>query len=118
MANHPQRVEPEPDAKPWRLTDGLDEKLAELRAKGLDILWIEACREDLTALVMEGGDTVIRLDPDPGVDRAWYGDVEIRHTALRTLTWIFVRGEEPSGEVSAYIVSAPDPPRDPPRAAD
>ncbi len=109
MANHPQRAEPAPGATPWRLTDGLDEKLAELRARGLDILWIEACHADLTSLVIEGGDTAVRLDPDPGVDRAWYGDVEIRHTTLRAMTWVFVRGEDPSGEVSAHIVSAPQP---------
>lgn len=113
MANHPQRVEPEPGAQPWRLTDALDAKLAELAARELDILWIEACRADLTSLVMEGGDTAVRLDADPGVDRAWYGEVEIRHTAVRDLTWVFVRGEDPSGEISAHIVGPPDPPPDP-----
>jgi len=49
----------------WRLTDGLDAKLAELRGLGHEIQWIEACRADLTRLVMEGGEGAIRLDADP-----------------------------------------------------
>lgn len=93
---------------PWRLTDGLNAKLAELTGRGFEIQWIEACVEDLTRLVMEGGEDAIRLDPDPGLDRAWFGDVEIRHTSERQMTWVFLKGEVASGEISAHIVGAPD----------
>jgi hypothetical protein len=108
MPTHPQRAEPEPESTDRRLTDTLDAKLAELTARGLDVQWIESCRDDLTRLVAEGGEEAIRLDPDPAVDRAWYREVEIRHTATREMTWIFVRGEVASGEVSAYVIGAPD----------
>ena len=64
--------------------------------------------EDLTRLVVEGGDAAIRLDPDPAIDRAWFGDTEIRHSATRPMTWVFVRGEVASGDVSAHVVSPPD----------
>ena len=107
MAIHPQRLQRQPEAPPpWRLTDALDEKLSELKAAGYEIIHIECSREDLTTLVVEGGEDAIRLDPDPSLDRAWYGDVEIRHAADRDLTWVFLRGEDPSGELSAHIVSA------------
>ena len=91
-----------------RLLDCLNEKLAELMGKGFDVLWIECSKDHLTRLVVEDTDA-IRLDPDPVVDRAWYGGVEIRHTAERELTWVFLKGEVEDGEVSAHIVSLPDP---------
>lgn len=106
MANQAQRSDDE--ATPWRLTDGLNAKLAELRGQGYEVLWIEACVGDLTRLVMEGGEAAIRLDPDPAVDRAWFGDVEIRHSAAREMTWVFLKGEVAAGEVSAHIVGPPD----------
>jgi hypothetical protein len=105
MATHLQRVVSEPAA--WRLTDALDDKLADLRAKGFEVRWIESTRADLMTLMIEGGDSAIRLDPDPGLDRAWYGQTEIRHTATREGTWVFVRGETAAGEVSAHVVSGP-----------
>lgn len=108
MANQAQPAASEPETSAWRLTDGLNAKLAELRGRGFEIQWIEACVEDLTRLVMEGGDAAIRLDPDPSVDRAWFGEVEIRHTSARQMTWIFLTGEVASGEVSAHIVGPPD----------
>lgn len=98
-------------APPWRLTHALNAKLAELRAQGYRVLWIESSREDLTQLAVEGGDSAIELDADPEVDRAWYGDVEIRLTPDRELTWVFLEGEV-EGEVSAHIVGPPDPPAD------
>jgi hypothetical protein len=109
MATQLQRAEID-DAAAWRLTDGLDAKLTELRDRGFEVVWIEASRADLTRLVIEGGEAAIRLDPDPAVDRAWYGEVEIRHTPTRDLTWVFVKGEVASGEVSAHVVGPPDPP--------
>jgi mannose-6-phosphate isomerase-like protein (cupin superfamily) len=114
MANQAQRAATEPSAPPWRLTEALSTKLGELRALGHELLWIEACGDDLTRLVMEGGEDAVRLDPDPGVDRAWFGDVEIRHTTAREMTWVFLRGEAAAkdkhgeGEISAHIVSPPD----------
>ena len=50
----------------------------------------------------------VRLDPDPGLDRAWFGDVEIRHAPDREMTWVFLKGEVASGEVSAHVVGPPD----------
>jgi hypothetical protein len=93
-----------------RLLDSVNEKLAELMSQGFDVLWIECSKADLTRLVMEDEDEAIRLDPDPVVDRAWYGGVEIRHSADRELTWIFLKGEAEGGEVSAHVVSLPDTP--------
>ncbi len=108
MANQAQRVANEPPAPAWRLTEGLNEKLTDLTGRGFEVLWIEASVEDLTRLVLEGGETAIRLDPDPSLDRAWFGEVEIRHTTTRQMTWIFLRGEVAGGEVSAHIVGPPD----------
>jgi hypothetical protein len=105
MATHLQRA----DAAPWRLTAGLDAKLAELRGQGFEVLWIESGRADLTRLLIEGGEAAIRLDPDPTLDRAWYGEVEIRHVAARDQTWVYLRGEVAAGEVSAHVVAAPGP---------
>ena len=99
----------DPEPSPWRLTDGLHAKLAELTAQGYEVLWIEACVEDLTRLVLEGGESAIRLDPDPSLDRAWFGEVEIRHTAARQMSWVFLRGEVAAGEISAHVVGPPDP---------
>jgi hypothetical protein len=109
MANHPHRADLEPEAPPWRLTEALDATLSDLKSRGFEVLWIECSRSDLTSLVIEGGDAAIRLDPDPSIDRAWYGDVEIRHTAARDLTWVFLRGEVAAGEVSAHVIGPPEP---------
>jgi mannose-6-phosphate isomerase-like protein (cupin superfamily) len=102
MATHPRRESESPPS--WRLTDGLDAKLAELRDRGFEVAWIESSRADLTRLIVEGGEAAIRLDPDPAVDRAWYGDVEIRHNSAQDETWVFVRGEVAAGEISAHVV--------------
>ena len=106
----------EPEVAPWRLTEALNAKLAELRGRGFQLSWIECSRDDLTRLIVEGGETAIRLDPDPTRNLAWYDGVEIRHSYDRPLTWVFLRGEDPAGEVSAHVVSAPDSQRalDPP----
>jgi hypothetical protein len=114
MANHARNAAVEPAAPPpWRLTDGLNAKLSELTGLGYEVLWIEACVEDLTRLVLEGGEDAIRLDPDPTLDRAWFGEAEIRHSA-RQMTWVFLRGEvapkdkEGAGEISAHVVGPPE----------
>jgi hypothetical protein len=93
-----------------RLADCLDDKLAELSRGGLTALWIEACEADLAALAVEA--YALMLDPDPGVDRAWYAGVEIRCGA-RELTWVFVKGEVEADpeEISAHIVSLPGEPQ-------
>jgi len=109
MATHLQRADRD-DPPPWPLTAGLDAKLAALRGRGFEVAWIEASRADLTRLVMEGGEAAIRLDPDPAVDRAWYGDTEIRHSAAREGTWVFVRSEGAAGDVNAHQVGPPDTP--------
>ncbi len=110
MSPQQARREPAPEtqAEPWRLTEALNEKLAELRGRGLQLAWIECSRADLTRLIVEGGETAIRLDPDPALDLAWYDGVEIRHSPVRPLTWVFLKGEDPTGEISAHIVSPPD----------
>jgi hypothetical protein len=103
MATHPQPADPV-DVPVAPMTGALDAKLAELRGRGFEIAWIESCRGDLTRLVMEGGEAAIRLDADPSVDRAWYGDVEIRHASTSDQTWVFVRGEVATGEISSHQV--------------
>jgi hypothetical protein len=108
MATHLQRAASTDGSPDWRLTDGLNAKLTALTTLGLEVQWIEASRKDLTRLVVEGGEAAIRLDPDPSVDRAWFGDVEIRHCATRDDTWIFVKGEVASGEISAHQVTPPE----------
>jgi len=97
---------------PVPLTDCLNRKLAELRMKRCKPLWIECCRDHLTALVVEGEDDSVVLHPDPSVDRAWYAGIEIRHAPERELTWVFVKGEieDDEDEVSAHIVSTPEAP--------
>jgi hypothetical protein len=108
MATHPQRKQSDPGAsQPWRLTEALEAKLSELSGLGFEIQWIESSRADLTQLLIEGGEDAIRLDPDAAVDRAWYGAVEIRHSASHEATWVFVRGEVASGEPSAHVVCPP-----------
>ncbi len=107
MPTHPQSAETQTAGSAWKLTDALNAKLAGLKELGFEVLWIESSRADLTQLVMEGGEAAIRLDPDPALDRAWFGEVEIRHTAERDMTWVFLRGEVASGEVSAHVVSPP-----------
>jgi len=110
MATHPQRADHAAQAAPDRLIDVLGAKLAELNGRGFAVQWIESCRADLTRLILEGGEDAVRLDPDPAVDRAWFGEVEIRHTATREMTWVFVRGEAAADEISAHVIGVPDPP--------
>ena len=110
MSPQPAQRDPaaEPRVTPWRLTEALNEKLAELRGRGLQLLWIECSRDDLTRLIVEGGEAAIRLEPDPTLDLAWYDGVEIRYSATRPLTWVFLKGEDPAGDVSAHVVGPPD----------
>lgn len=105
MANHSSATRP--GASGWRLTEALNAKLSDLIERGLQVQWIEASLEDLTLLMREGGDGAIRMDPEPGVDRAWFGAVEIRHNGAQANTWIFVKGEVAAGAVSAHVVQPP-----------
>jgi hypothetical protein len=111
MATHPHRAAWALEAEPpgWRLTEALDAKLAELKDRGFEVRWIESSAEDLALLAVEGGEDAVRLDPDPSVDRAWYGGVEIRVSATRALTWVFLTGEADDGEISAHVLGPPDP---------
>jgi hypothetical protein len=84
------------------LTDRLDAKLAELIRSGYRIQWIEASQKELVALFTEGGDDAILLDPDPAIDRAWYGQFEIR-PGEKDLIWIYLEGEYDG--LSVHIVS-------------
>nr|MEA2799864.1 hypothetical protein [Phenylobacterium sp.] len=84
------------------LTERLDARLAELTRSGYRIQWIEASERELVTLFVEGGDQAIILDPDPGVDRAWYGGFEIRPSE-KGLVWIYLEGEYEG--LSAHIVS-------------
>jgi hypothetical protein len=84
------------------LTGRLNARLAELTRSGYRIQWIEASETELVTLFAEGGDEAIVLDPDPGLDRAWYGGFEIRPSA-KGLVWIYLKGEYEG--LSAHIVS-------------
>ena len=103
MANHPNAAKAKVGA--WRLTEALNDKLGELTGRGLEVQWIEASLDDLTRLVQEGGEDAIRLDPDKTLDRAWFGEVEIRHGAAQPDTWVYVRGEVAAGDISAHRVA-------------
>lgn len=105
MANQSSARATGPSA--WRLTDALNAKLAELAARALQTQWIEASLEDLTTLMREGGEDAIRLDPDPSHDKAWFGEVEIRHNGSQPNTWVFVKGEVAAGDISAHVVAPP-----------
>jgi hypothetical protein len=87
--------------RPERLTDRLNLKLGELRASGLEILWISASTEELVALLREGGEHAIMLDPDPSRDVAWYGRHEIR-PSIEPNVRIFVDSDDDG--MSCHIV--------------
>src|SRR5258708_21632864 len=74
------------------LTGRLDARLAELTRSGYRIQWIEVSEKELVTLFVEGGDEAIVLDPDPGIDRARYGEFEVRPTE-KDLIWIYLEGE-------------------------
>lgn len=80
----------------------LNLKLAELRGRGFRLQWMEMSQSEMIALFYEAGEEVIRLDPDPSVDKAWYGDVEVR-ASDKDCIWIWVEGEVP-GEMSAHVI--------------
>ena len=89
-------------ASPLTLTERLDNRLSELIRSGYRIQWIEAAEKELITLFAEGGDEAIVLDPDPTVERAWYGEFEIRPTE-KNLIWIDLEGEYEG--LSVHIVS-------------
>ncbi len=84
------------------LTERLDARLAQLTRSGYQIQWIEAAEKELVTLLAEGGEDAVALDPDPAVDRAWYGEFEIRPTE-KDLIWIYLEGEFEG--LSVHIVS-------------
>jgi hypothetical protein len=94
---------PAPDADVTTLTGRLDAKLTELASAGCRVQWIEVAEREMIALFVEGGDEAIRLDPDPAVDKAWYGAFEVRPT-MKSCIWIYVEGEV-ENEVSAHVIS-------------
>jgi hypothetical protein len=84
------------------LTGRIDAKLAELAVRGYRVQRIEMSEREMMSLFREGGEEALRLDPDPAVDCAWYGDHQVR--ASRNLgVWIFIEGEV-AGEVSAHVI--------------
>ena len=97
----PPELAPLP-SPPGRLTDRLTAKLSELRNAGFAVLWIDATVEDLTTLLIEGGEDAILLDPDPARDVAWYGGCRIKH-ATQPGVRVFLEGEV-ENEVSCHIV--------------
>lgn len=80
----------------------LNIKLAELRGRGYRLQWMEMSQKEMVTLFHEAGEEVIRLDPDPTVDKAWYGDVEVR-ASDRECVWIWLEGEVP-GETSVHVI--------------
>jgi hypothetical protein len=98
----PRPAAPEPSAKTTTLTERLDTKLKELNRLGYRIRWIEMSSKELVTLFEEGGEDAVRLDADPDVDKAWYGDIEVRATE-KALIWIWLDGEVP-GETSAHVI--------------
>lgn len=95
-------VAPTPPVRTTTLTERLDAELAKLAGRGYRVQWLEIGEEELVTLFAEGGDEAIRLDPDPTVDKAWYGDYEVRATH-RVCVWIFIEGEV-EGEISAHVI--------------
>jgi hypothetical protein len=80
----------------------LNARIAEFLARGDTIEWIEAEHDALVRLFLEGGDDVVSLDPDPEVDRGWYGNVEVRACPREGL-WVYRKGR--FGHVSGHIVA-------------
>jgi hypothetical protein len=99
---NPTQVTPGEGPRTETLFARLNFKLAELRGRGLRPQWMEMSQAEMVTLFQDAGEEVIRLDPDPSVDKAWYGDVEVRATN-NTCIWIWVEGEV-AGELSVHII--------------
>src|SRR3954452_20844240 len=84
------------------LTQRLSDTLAEIKAKGFHVKWLEMSQAEMVTLFREAGEEVIRLDSDPAVDKAWYGDIEVR-ASKNTCIWIWLEGEI-EGEMSVHII--------------
>jgi hypothetical protein len=80
----------------------LNAQIAEFLARGDTIEWIEAEHDSLVRLFLESGEDVVSLDPDPEVDRAWYGQIEVRACPHEGL-WIFRKGR--FGHLSGHAVT-------------
>jgi len=84
------------------LTQRLTDTLAEIKAKGFHVKWLEMSQAEMVTLFREAGEEVIRLDPDPSVDKAWYGEIEVR-ASKNSCIWIWLEGEV-EGELSVHII--------------
>ncbi|WP_372785876.1 hypothetical protein [Phenylobacterium sp.] len=82
----------------WRLKVKLDD----LKAAGYRVQWIEVSHEALVTLFADGGDQAILMDPDPAIDRAWFGEFEVRPTD-KSCIWIYLEGEY--DDLSVHIVT-------------
>lgn len=103
MAQPAKVIAPPEAGRAPTLTERLDDKLAELRARGLRIVRLEMSQAEMVTLFREaGGEEVIRLDPDPKSDRGWYGEFEVK-ASKNEFVWIFLEGEV-AGEQSVHIV--------------
>jgi hypothetical protein len=101
VAPRPAKPAPEPAREPT-LAQRLDAKLAELEGRGYLIQWLEIGEAELIKLFSESGEDAVRLDPDPAVDKAWYGQHEVRATD-KSCVWIWLEGEI-DGETSAHVI--------------
>jgi len=98
----PRVVVGDPNPLADTLTERLQAKLAEILARGFHIKWLEMSQAEMVTLFREAGEEVIRLDPDPAVDRGWYGEYEVR-ASVNTCIWIWIEGEI-EGELSVHIL--------------
>jgi hypothetical protein len=83
------------------LVERLNARIAEFLARGDTIEWIEAEHDALVRLFLECGEDVVALDPDPQVDRAWYGEFELRACPQEGI-WVYRKGR--FGHLSAHAV--------------
>jgi hypothetical protein len=84
------------------LIERLNARIAEFLARGDTIEWIEAEHDALVRMFLEAGEDVVALDPDPEVDRAWYGQFELRACPREGL-WVYRKGR--FGHLSGHIVT-------------
>jgi hypothetical protein len=84
------------------LIERLNARIAEFLARGDTIAWIEAEHDALVRLFLESGEDVVALDPDPEVDRAWYGEFELR-ACPQGGVWVYCKGR--FGSLSGYSVA-------------
>jgi hypothetical protein len=79
----------------------LRDALRTIEGAGYRVCWITAGPEELVRLFEDGGDSVIRLDPDPATDRAWIGSYELKPTETSGV-FVYLEGEHP--EMSRHCI--------------